>query len=146
MKKPVRIFGIILILALLGSTGYLGYRYRQLHSQKAQLLGQLGNAQKELQTFKTNPDEANKAETKKIVADVNKLYALPKEDPSVVYTVKDKVLAQKEPLFAKAETGDIALIYSTAKLAVLYRPTDNKIINVSTVTIQDTPPAAPATP
>lgn len=150
MKKPFQIMLFVVIAGLLGATGYLGYRYRQLHTQKADLLKQLGSSTQELKTYRTDPGQASKAEVTRIVGEVGKLYDLPKgEEPSVA-TVNDKAKLKDQPFFAKAENSDVTLIYSKAKLAILYRPSSKQIINVSSVTIQDkpaeTPLPAPTTP
>lgn len=144
MKKPLRIITIIIIVALLGATGYLGFRFQQLRTEKAQLSGQLNKANQDLKTYRADPTQASKAEVSRIVEEVGKLYALPKgEDPSVA-TVKDKQKLKDQPFFNNAENDDVTLIYSKAKLAVLYRPSSQKIINVSSVTIEDKPTAPPA--
>lgn len=152
MKKSASIFGIIITLALAGSTGYLAYRYRQLHTQKAQLLQELNGVSQELKTYKTDPNQAAQAEsdkvTNKIISDVGKLYAIPKDEKPSVYTVKDKEVSKKQlgAFFDKAENNDISLIYTKAKIAILYRPSTNQIVNVGALTIQDNPkPPSPVT-
>lgn len=131
---------------LMATSGFYFMRYRTARLQRADLQSQNAELTKQLSAFKTNPEQANKAETDKIIAEIGKSYALPKEPPTSVYTVKDKVAAQKEPFFSKAEQDDVALIYTNSKLAILYRPSTKQIINVSTVTIQDKPAATPTIP
>lgn len=152
MKKLIRIVVVVIILALVGLTGYLAYQYSQLHSQKAQLIQQLNSANQELKTYKTDPNQAAQADadklTNKIISDVGKLYALPKDEKPTVYTVKDKEASKKQlgSFFDKANNSDISLIYTKAKIAILYRPSTNQIINVGSLTIQDNAPPGPTTP
>lgn len=146
MRKRIGlIINVLLIVGLVAFGGWYFKKYRDVAAHDKQVSAQLEATSKELETFKTNPTEASKAETKKIVAEVGKLYALPKEDPTNVYTVNDKETAKKTPFFEKAENGDIALIYSNSKLAILYRPSSKQLINVGSITIQDQAPV-PAEP
>lgn len=137
LSKIFTILVVLIIAGLAGAGGYYYKKHRDLKAQNDQLSSQLGTATKELEVYKTNPQEASKAETARIVEEVGKVYDLPKEAPDNVYTVQDKEAAKKDPFFAKAENGDITLIYSGAKLAILYRPSTKQIINSSTVTIQN---------
>lgn len=127
---------IIIMLVWLGATAFLVYSFIENRKEKARLSTDLTKSQQELETYKKNPEEAAKAEVRRYVEEVGEVYDLPEgEEPSVA-TVSDKSKLADQPFFAKAENGDITLIYTNAKLAVLYRPSSKQIINVSSVTIQ----------
>lgn len=127
----------LVIVVLLAAVGGLVYAYMQMRSDKQDLQSQLASTRNELETYRTNPQEAARAEVRRYVEEVGKLYALPEgEEPSVA-TVSDKSKLQDQQFFAKAENGDVTLIYTNAKLAVLYRPSTKQIVNVSSVTLQD---------
>src|SRR5258708_2362003 len=71
---------------------------------------------------------------------------LPDEEP-VVATVSDKTKLQEQAFFKAAENGDKVFIYAKNELAVLFRPSINKIIQVMPIQAgaQATPsPTAPA--
>lgn len=127
---------VVIALAWLGATAFLAYAYFDNRNDTNQLRSELDTARQELETYKNNPEEAARAEVQRYVAEVGKVYALPEgEDPSVA-TVSDKSKLEDQPFFEKAENGDITLIYTKAKLAILYRPSNKQIVNVSSVTIQ----------
>lgn len=79
-------------------------------------------------------DPVEEAET--IVSEVGKIYLLPDEVPTLA-TVSDKNQLSDQVFFQKAENGDKVLIYQTAGLAILYRPSISKIINVGPVTLNE---------
>lgn len=63
---------------------------------------------------------------------VSRHMSLPKESPSIA-RVSDRGALAAQEFFKKAENGDKVLIYKNAKLAVLYRPSTDKIINVGPI-------------
>lgn len=150
MSKILKTTGLLLIVGLAASTGYLGYRYRQLHTEKATLLSQLASTTKELSGYKSDPNAVAQAEARKVIEEVSKVYSLPKDEtPQIAKVNNDKAkleqLRKDQVFFAKAEENDITLIYAQAKIAILYRPSTKQIINVSSVTIQSqqTPATTP---
>ena len=85
-----------------------------------------------------NPTEFASNEAKDLVSMVSKLMNLPTEETPTVATVNDKEKLKNQPFFAKSENGDKVLIYTTAKKAILFRPSINKIIDVAPVNIGST--------
>lgn len=76
-----------------------------------------------------------KEETAKIVALVAKLLVLPAGEEPTLASVTDKEKLKDQPFFAKAENGDKVLIYTEAKKAILYRPSQHIIIEVAAVNL-----------
>lgn len=100
-----------LVAGLLGTSGYFYYKYKKAMS-----------------------NEAAKDETASYDAEIKKIMLLPEgENPSLA-TVSDREKLQDQPFFAKAENGDKVLIYSQAKKAILFRPSINKIIEITSLT------------
>lgn len=119
MKKKILILANVLLIAGLAAFG--GFYFKKYRD------------------IKNNPASAEQAaqqQADRTIEEVGRLYDLPKDEKPSVATVSDKEKLKDQPFFAKAENGDITLIYSTAKLAILYRPSSKQIINVSSVTIQ----------
>lgn len=69
-----------------------------------------------------------------VVAKVSKLMVLPKGEVPTIATVSDKSKLVEQSFFQNAEDGDAVLIYQKAGSAILYRPSENRIINVGPVT------------
>jgi uncharacterized protein HemX len=110
--KPA--FIIVLILLVLGLGGAVGYLAKQ------------------------NIDLKNGTATTKAADDlkqkVGKLMQLPNETPTIA-TVSDASKLKAQAFFADAKNGDKLLIFTQAKKAVIYRESENKIINSGPIAI-----------
>lgn len=108
------IFGIVtsgFLLSLLA--GFFLYRQNQ------QLLA------------KSSKDGA--AAVEQLVQKIGKIIELPEGEDPTVATVSDKEKLKGQFFFQRAENGDSVLIYARAKKAILYRSSENKIIDVSVI-------------
>ncbi len=114
------IIGIIVLLfiVLLGFLLHAEFRLKQ--------------AQKSLNEMqKATPQTNNIDENKELLEKVGKLVVLPVGETPTIATVSDLSKLKDQPFFAKAQPGDKVLIYSTAKRAILYRPSTNQIIELA---------------
>jgi len=101
---------------------------------------------KKAQSLVSNPQEIAKNEIAAIVSKISKSMDLPSEEPTLA-TVLEADKLREQPFFSKAENGDKVLIYTQAKKAILYRPSQNKIIDVSPLSLSNTTdPSALDTP
>jgi len=103
---------IVTILILGGSTYYF---YSKYYEAKKQMI---------------NPQQLVDQQGAEIVSKVSLLMDLPNEAPTIA-TVLDASKLQDQVFFKNAKNDDRVLIYTQAKKAVLYRPSTNKIIEVS---------------
>lgn len=129
MKKSLLISFIILILLAAGGTSAGVYYYMQYQHLLA----------------RTN--DPNLA-AKDVLDKVGKLIELPTGEQPTIATVTNPDLLNGQAFFAKAKKGDRVILYSTAKLAILYDETANKIINFGTINPSAATPSgavAPAT-
>ena len=69
------------------------------------------------------------------LAAVGKLMMLPSDETPTVASVSDVEKLKNQPFFAASQNGDKVLIYTTAKKAILYRPSTNMIVDVAPVNI-----------
>ncbi len=84
---------------------------------------------------------SNDAATKEIAAVVEKvgvLTDLPADQVPVLATVTEKEKLAPQPFFSRAENGDKVLFYTTLGRAILYRPSTNKIIEMTVISATDT--------
>src|SRR3989339_564938 len=87
--------------------------------------------QRELKILKdpAAQEELARVENDKLIKQVSKLIDLPLDQEPVVGTVQDAAaLAEQQKFFVNAKNGDRVLIYQDK--AIIYRPSDNKLINV----------------
>lgn len=126
-KHKKLIFILIVILILAGVGGYYYFQYQKT------------------QSLLKDPNQIALAETRALVDKVGKLIELPVNEEPRIATVSDKTKLIGQSFFAKAENGDKVLIYTINKKAILYRPSTNKIIEVTNVNIQsETPQITPS--
>lgn len=84
-----------------------------------------------------NPDAANQEITKQIVSKISKIYLVPTDEEPTVAKIQDKEKLKEQSFFSKAVNNDYLVIYSKAKLALLYREKENILVNVGPVSIDD---------
>ncbi len=100
---------VLLFIAAIGSSGYFYYQYKQVKNA------------------------ADIVDAKKTITAVAKLMNVPEKEVPTIATVTDKTKLKSQPFFKAAENGDKVLIYASIKKAILYRPSTNKIIDVTPV-------------
>lgn len=103
---------------------------------------------KQVRQLKTDPQQASQEENQQIIDSVGKLVLLPEGETPTIATVTDpEKLKAEQAFFARAMEGDKVLIYTRALKAIMYRPSENKIIEVAPLVIGNPAPApAPAAP
>lgn len=121
-KSFVLTFVLVFFLVLALLTSY--YFYSKYQSSKQSL---------------SSPQEVGvEQEIESLKKKIGALIELPKGEEPIPATVSDITKLKDQVFFTNAKNGDKVLIYSKAKLAVLYRPSTNKIINVAPVNLGET--------
>lgn len=103
---------ILLILLILTPALYFYYQYQQTKS----LVNSLP------QTYLDSPNA--------IINKVGQLIQLPFGETPQVVKITDANRAKQQPFLWKTKNGDILLLYQKAKLAILYDPVGDKVIQV----------------
>lgn len=114
----------VLVVLLIGTAGTAVYFYQQA-------------------SLKVDSAVLSSQEVAATLAAVNKLIVLPEGETPTVATVSDPAKLQGQTFFANAKIGDKVLIYTNAKMAYLYDPVGNKLINVAPLNIGTTSAVAP---
>lgn len=104
------LFLTVLLLGAMGAAGYFYYQYK-------------------------HPEKAAEKEVKDVVEAVSALMVLPEGETPTLATVTDKAKLGDKQFFQKSENGDKVLIYSGAGKAILYRPDQNKIVDVAAIDV-----------
>lgn len=125
-KRYLIAAGVLIIVLLIGGTFYLSMQ------------GKLSN----LLPGSQNPQDEVRVLTQK----VGKLIELPEGETPTVATVSDKTKLSDQIFFQRSENGDKVLIFTNAQKAILYRPSVNKIIEVSTVNLANASPSPQVSP
>ncbi len=109
-----------------------------------------------LSVYRVHPEIASNEQAQAILDRVGKLIQLPTNEIPTMATIQDATSAkQGQPFLAKAQHGDVLIVYSNAAEAILYRPSTNLLVNVGPVstnkstnmavsTATTPPPVAPA--
>ena len=123
-KKPFLYLWLSLTVVLLGTTGYFYYQYQKLIKSSVGI------------------QVAVQEEAKKLATDIGRLMLLPKDENPTVATVTDIDKLKNQQFFKDAANGNKVLIYPNAKLAIIYDPKTNLIINVGPINFsqQETQP------
>lgn len=74
-------------------------------------------------------------ELQKTIKSVSRLIILPENEQPTLATVSDASKLKDQPFFIKATTGDKVLIYPNSKKAILYSPSLDKIVEVSSLNL-----------
>lgn len=112
-NKFLVILFVILVLGLGGTTYFFYTKYND--SQK----------------LLANPQKLVDEQGAQVVAQVAKLMDLPTGEQPTVATVLDASKLKDQAFFANAMNDDKVIIYAQAKKAILFRPSTNRIIEVS---------------
>ena len=75
-----------------------------------------------------NPQAFAQAQVQSVVAQLSKFMILPTDETPTLATVSDPSKLKDQPFFADAEVGDEVIIYANAQKAILWRPSEQKIV------------------
>ena len=92
-----------------------------------------------LSGIKKDPQKVVREETQRMLAKIAKLLVLPEDEQPTIAVVSDPELLKAQPFFAKAEKGFKVLIYANAGKSILYNPTKNVVVEVSSVNTGSNP-------
>lgn len=115
-KIVVKMLVLLMMAGLVGTSVYYFRQYKKI---------------------KDNPDSVAQEEVKSVTNTLSKLMELPEGEEPTLATVLDKEKLKEQEFFKKSENGDKILVYASAKKAILYRPSANKVIEVAPLILGD---------
>ena len=94
--------------------------------------------------YQAHPELSSTEQAAAILAKVGTLIELPQGEAPQMATIDDAESAKVvQPFLSSAQNGDILIVYASAQIALLYRPSANKLIAVGPITNEQpsiTPP------
>lgn len=87
----------------------------------------------------SNITQISSSETTDLISRVGKLTKLPVSEQPAISTFSESDMLTKQPFFRSAKSGDKVIIYPVSRKAILYRPSDNKIIVAGTINFRLNP-------
>jgi hypothetical protein len=125
-KSPVAI-----TLVSLSVLSVAGFSWAFINFQKTQ------KQLEELSDIEGQKKVAQK-EVKAVTESLSELILLPEEEEPIVATVKEaETLRKKEAFYKNVQEGDKVVIFSQARKAMIYRPKENRLINVGPIVMGD---------
>lgn len=73
-----------------------------------------------------------------LLTEIDKTYKLPLDERPTIATIKDHDKLKDQVFFKDAKNGDKLVVYSNAKLAIIYRAEEHKLINVGPINYDET--------
>lgn len=109
------IIGLLILIISTSTAGWYYYQYKKLSDAPAKAAQQ---AEEEIKT---------------IVGAIEKGMLLPPNETPTLATVTDKDKLASQPFFSQSQNGDKVLLYTQAGKAILYRPSIQKIVDITTI-------------
>lgn len=113
-KKVLMTLNVLVIVGLMGATGYLFMENRDL------------NDQANLTTEQQN---------ERLVAEINEVYDLPDETPIVAIVTDVDEFKSQYTSFDNAQQGDYLLFFRKNRLNVLYRQSERRVVKTADVAV-----------
>lgn len=114
LKTAVLIGNILLLVGLSASSVFLFMKNKDLNEQ-----------------LTLTSEEKNK----RLVAEINKVYKLPDEEPVVAIVTNPEEFKTQYPTFTDAQSGDYLLFFRKARLNVLYRQSEKRVVTTANVVV-----------
>lgn len=81
------------------------------------------------QALKKNPAVTNEDTSKRVLSKLGKILKLPDDETPQIAAVEDKSKLGNDVFFKDVENGDFLVVYSKARRIIVYRESNNQIIN-----------------
>lgn len=121
-NKPYRkyLVGLAALLVLAGG-GFFGYTYWK-------------NMQSSPEVQAAQAEEEKQA----ILGQLSKLMVVPEGDPVLFKVSNEEVMRQQQAFFKDAKNDDVLLVFQASGKAIIFRPSQNMIVNAGPVNFDQT--------
>ena len=121
-KSKSKLIAIIVAIILLAAAGYF-------------VMNRSGSGEPQTEEQAAAAAEAEIAELEERI---QRLIVLPSEETPVLATITDaEALRAEQPFYASVEDGDKLLIYLSNQRAVIYRPSQDVLVNVGPIIVDN---------
>lgn len=86
-------------------------------------------------TVKTGEGQLTEKQIKTLVIKVSKLINVPEETPVIATIIKADQLIAEQKFYAGSKDGDYLMVFSKAQKAIIYRESEDKLINVGPIIV-----------
>lgn len=98
----------------------------------------------QLDQIKATQAASNILSNQTTLSNLGKLIELPNDEEPTIANITDTQKFQDQPFFKKAQVADMLIVYQKNKKAILYRPSENKVIELAPI-LEPTSKPSPAT-
>lgn len=126
IKKPVTWIVFAVVFAVVSITLVGIFQYTKVNKELAKL-------KTDVSSGGTLTDERQR----ELITEVSSRIMLPADEKPTVAVVSDINRLKDQQFFTGGQNGDVVLIYMNARKAVLYRPSEKKIIEVAPVNLNN---------
>ncbi len=113
-KRIIMVVNVLLIVGLAGYAGFLYFENRDLNDQLTQTAEQKRD---------------------RLIDEINDVFDLPDETPEVVIVTDPEQFKSEYTTFDNVQEGDHLLVFRKARLGVLYRQSEKRVVKTTTVVI-----------
>lgn len=86
-------------------------------------------------TTATPEGQLSEKQIKSLVTKVSKLINVPEETPVIATIIKADQLIAEQKFYAGSKDGDYLMVFPTAQKAIIYRESENRLINVGPIIV-----------
>jgi cell division protein FtsB len=143
--------GVLLLVSYIGFSIWYVF---ELRSERTKLEANLQEVTSTLDELKqevvTQPGDViarlQQETTENVLDAVKKLYSVPEDENPTIATVQDIEKLRDQPFFDGAQNGDVLIVFENSSQALLYRPSENKLVKVGPISIDANTPTLPSQP
>lgn len=144
-KKSKIVAWIVIVIIVVGALGFGVWKFIDLRAENQELQESLDSTSQELSSLKeeliSDPNGAiersQQERTEAILEEVGELYELPDDETPTIATVQDIEKLKDQPFFDSAENGDQLIVFDESSTAILYRPSEKRLVKVGPINIED---------